>query len=172
MFHLFQHRLLELVARTVLNANESPGDQSPWVIHVISSALAPVLLVSAAALLGVGISQKHAALGDRIRSLAAERRAPGGEPARRSSVQAQLELFARRIRLASLAHRALYLAICCLLGVILIITLRTPLTAVLSAVSLGLFILGVFILLVAIGLELGELHLANRTIAAELKDAS
>jgi hypothetical protein len=156
----------------VLLATSAAGDGGSRAysdaLERIAAALSPVVLVSAAALLAVGISQKHVALGDRIRTLSAELRAPGVTPARRQSVAAQLELFTIRIRHSGRAHSAVYLAICCFLAMILVITLQQRFTGLWGAISLVLFVGGVSLMLAGIVLELLELRLADRTIAREL----
>lgn len=164
--------ILSLPSRIAFVACQMDRAPEPHAVQVISSALAPVLLVSASAILASGISQKHAALADRIRSLSAERRLPSSEPSRRESIEAQLVLFNRRVRLVSLAHRALYLGIGCQLLVILAIALGIGLPTAWSFASLPPFLAGILLLLAAIALELVELQLADRTIALELEDRS
>src|SRR5919199_5052050 len=85
-------------------------------LQVISSAIAPVVMVSAAGLLFMGVQAKNLHLSDRMRALMVEYRTLGTAPVhqeRREQIVAQLVLFKKRIRLSQRALEFLYLAVFC-----------------------------------------------------------
>jgi uncharacterized protein DUF2721 len=138
------------------------------VLEVITAALTPVVMISTCAVLILGIGNKHTAMSDRLRELTIEFRQPATIAARKSNLRRQMQLFQRRIRHASAAHRWLYSAVTCFVTI-------TPLmivgrTAVLGPFILALFVSGVLLMLGAVVSELLELRLANRTLEMEMED--
>ncbi len=83
-------------------------------LGVVAVAVTPVVMVSATAILIGGVSAKHQALADRLRLLMAEFRSPQTSEARKQSVLAQVKLFRRRLKYATLSHLGLYVAAACL----------------------------------------------------------
>jgi hypothetical protein len=138
------------------------------VLEVITAALTPVVMISTCAVLILGIGNKHTAMSDRLRDLTTEFRQPATIAARKSNLRRQMQLFQRRIRHASAAHRWLYSAVTCFVTI-------TPLmivgrTVVPGPFILALFVSGVLLMLGAVVSELLELRLANRTLEMEMED--
>ncbi len=138
-------------------------------LQIIASAVTPVVLVSAAAILTSGINSRHMSIADRIRSLTAEHRNPETLPARRNSIDRQLPIFQRRITLASRAILGMYSATACFVTMALIIS-ATLWRRMLTVATLPLFVAGIMLLLFAIVCELLELRCANQTLAEEICD--
>src|SRR4029079_12904580 len=126
-------------------------------------------MISAAAALILGVNQKHAALSDRVRTLAAEFRAPATSVERRESIRAQVRFFDRRLAYAATAPRWLRLAVACFVGMVLVITL-TARSFAWDRIALSLFLSGIALVLAAVVAELLELRLAGQTIHVEMRD--
>ena len=139
-------------------------------LQVVASAVTPVVLVSATAILIGGVNARHVAIADRIRSLTAEFRNEATSSARRAGIQKQLPTFQLRIRLASWAISGLYLASACFVTMALIIS-ATLWREMLAAATVPLFIVGIVLLLGSIICELWELQAANRPLFEEISDA-
>ena len=138
-------------------------------LQVITSAVTPVVLISAAAALILGINQKVAALADRLRALAVEFRASTTTAARRATIQAEVRLFARRFTFVSLALQWLYAAVACFLAMVLVVSL-TPRTPIWDLAALAILVLGVGLVLGAVVGELLEARLGGRTVSLEIRD--
>jgi uncharacterized protein DUF2721 len=128
-------------------------------------------MISACAVLIMGISSKHTALSDRIRALAAELRTLAPQSPRAGLVHRQLQMFMRRAFLAWLAHCLLYLATIAFSASVLtaLVTLRGHSW---GSLTLALFSLGTALLLPALLLETGELLLAQSTLRVEVEDVT
>lgn len=135
------------------------------IIETISAAVTPVVLVSASALLVVGVGSKHQNMSDRVRNLAAEWRSPN-TGARRASIERQLLLLRRRIRFSAFAHRALYISILTFLAMALLLLFD----AAAVVAILILFIIGIALVVAAVACEIVELSLARRTLDDEVAD--
>ena len=144
-------------------------------LRLITSAVAPIVMVSAAGLLFLGIQTKNLHLADRIRTLVLEYRTletTSGEPARREQIAEQLRLFYQRIRLSQHALELLYLAILCFVVTSLFLALAARLAEwTLTMVIAGIFVLGVALLLTALVVEFLEMRLGLRTIGIEIEGA-
>src|SRR2546426_10728359 len=83
---------------------------------VISTAVAPIVMVSAGGVLFIGIQTKKLPLADRIRDLAREYRAAGGSDGavRRGGLPGQIALFEKRLRTSQHAREPSYLPSFCL----------------------------------------------------------
>ncbi len=138
-------------------------------LQIVASAVTPVVLVSATAILIGGVNSRHIAIADRIRTLTAEHRNTATQPARRAAIERQLPIFKRRIKLASWSIRGLYIASACFVTMALIIS-ATLWRKMLAIATVPLFVLGIVLLLVSIVCELQELQAANRTLFAEISD--
>ena len=138
-------------------------------LEVVASAITPVVLVSATAILISGINSRYMAIADRIRSLTAEYRDSATTQARLTSIDRQLPVFELRVRLVSWAIRSLYIASGCFVGMALIIS-ATLWRKMLALATLPLFIAGIMLLIFSIVCELLELHAANRTLFTEISD--
>jgi hypothetical protein len=140
----------------------------------IASAVTPVVMISANAILIGTISSKHQAMSDRVRLLTAEWRSPGTSAARRHAIRAQLRLFGLRIAWISRAHFLLYAATACFIAMVLVIALTPviPSWPALELLSLPLLVGGVLLMLAAIFLELLDLRKARATIEIESTDVT
>jgi hypothetical protein len=138
-------------------------------LQLVATAVTPVVLVSATAILISGVNSRYIAIADRIRSLTAEYRNPSTADVRRASIDRQLPKFQIRVRLVSWAIRGLNLAAVCFVAMALIIS-ATLWRKMLAVATVPLFITGILLLMFAIVCELLELQVANRTLAAEIAD--
>lgn len=143
--------------------------------QVITSALAPVVMVSASGLLFNGIQAKHLHSADRMRALMMEFRGLGDEPAhqeRRTQIVGQLALFRRRIWLSQRALEFIYLAVFCFVITSLFLASETfMLSLVTPHITAAMFVLGVSFLLLALLFEFLELRAGLRTIGIEIAGA-
>lgn len=138
-------------------------------LQLIASAVTPVVLVSATAILISGVNARYIAIADRIRSLAAEFRNAATTPARRDSIKKQLPAFQIRVSLAAWSIRGLYLASGCFVTMALIIS-ATLWREIIATATVPLFVGGITLLLLSIALELLELQYANKTLFVEISD--
>lgn len=136
-------------------------------LGIVATAVTPVVMVSATAILIGGVNAKHQALADRVRLLMAEFRNPQTSEARKRNVLMQVKLFRRRLRYATLSHLGLYVAAACFITMVMIISLSTA-TASALKLTLPFFIAGVSLLLGAVLTEVLELLLANKTLDLEI----
>lgn len=145
------------------------GNGAAGLLQLITSAVTPVVLLSAAASLILGINQKQASVADRLRTLAAEYRLPETTPERCATIRAQVRLLDHRFRRIALAHIWLHAAVAAFGTMVMILTLtrRTPFWDV---CVLGLFVGGILLMLAAMVMELLELHLARRTVVLDIED--
>jgi len=142
-------------------------------VAALSSAVAPVVMVSAAGLLFNGIQAKNLHLSDRIRALMVEFRDGQTTAARRAQLRAQLDLFDRRIRLSQWSLDMIYISILCFVVTSLLLVSGLwfgPLVGPLTI--LVLFAIGVVVLVAAIVLEFVEMLTALKTIRIETRDAT
>jgi hypothetical protein len=140
-------------------------------LQAITSAVAPVVMVSAAGLIVMGVQTKNLHLADRIRSLTAEFRALERNPGspRREHLRRQLHHFARRIRLSQRALEFLYISIVCFVTTSLVLASSAWVGGrqLLLLVAL-LFVTGVAFFLIALLVEFMEMRLALSTISIEI----
>ncbi len=145
----------------------------PQSLESLTSAVAPIVLVSAAGLLYNGVQAKNLHLSDRIRALTAELRSAATGPDRRTQVLDQLPYFERRIRLSQHALEMLYLSILCFVVTSLLLAsalwVGPPVLPVIIAI---LFVVGVALLILALGLEFVEMWIGLKTIEIETRDTS
>ena len=139
---------------------------------VIATAVAPIVMVSAAGLLFIGIQTKNLHLADRIRDLLREYRAAGGpeSTARREAIRAQVALFEKRVRTSQRALEAIYVAIFCFVATAMLLAAtpwlgRMPVLPVAGA----LFTIGIAFVLLAIVLEFLEMRVGLETVVLELR---
>src|SRR5579863_9012066 len=117
-------------------------------MSAIAAAVTPVVMISANAILISGISSKHQAMSDRLRTLTKEWRSADTSAPRRDSIRAQVQLFMVRIAWISRAHFLLYVATACFLAMVLVIAL-TPIVnrwLALEWLSVPLLLGGVFLM--------------------------
>jgi Protein of unknown function (DUF2721) len=139
----------------------------------LTSAVAPVVMVSAAGLLFNGVQTKNLHLSDRIRGLLAEWRHADTGPTRRQQIVMELAFFRRRIRLSQWSLEMIYGAIVCF--VVASLLLASALWVgppVLPIVITGIFVMGVALLIIALVLEFVEMWISLRTIEIEMGTVS
>jgi hypothetical protein len=143
--------------------------------QVITSAVAPIVMVSAAGLLSMGVQTKNLHLADRLRTLMSEYRALTPESAhkqRREQIVEQLGVFRQRIRLSQRALESVYLAMVAFVVTSLFLA-ATPWVGgeTMPRLMAGVFLFGVVLLLLALVLEFWEMYLGLRTVDLEIGDA-
>lgn len=145
----------------------------PLSLQTITSAAAPIVMVSAAGLLFLGLQTKNLHLADRIRTLAAEYRALAGDPQHKQRLEQlrdQLGLFERRVRLSQRALEFLQIAMLCFVMTSLVLASATWVRGVLITVVIAaLFLGGVSLFLIALLLEFLEMHAGLKTIGIEIE---
>ncbi|HEV8673714.1 MAG TPA: DUF2721 domain-containing protein [Methylomirabilota bacterium] len=144
-------------------------------LPLITSAVAPVVMVSAAGLLFMGMQTKNLHLADRVRALMVEYRGLGSSAAeteRRDRIVQQLRLFEVRVRLSQRALELLYAAIVCFVLTSLLLAAGAWSTSeVLTVASAGIFVVGVGLLLTALIMEFREMRVGLKTIGIEMEPA-
>ncbi len=139
----------------------------------LTSAVAPIVLVSAAGLLYNGIQAKNLHLADRLRALMAELRNPATTLDRRQQVLDQLPYFHRRIRYSQHALELLYLSILTFVVTSLLLASALWVGPLAPPVVIPLiFVAGVALLILALGLEFVEMWVGLKTVEIETRDAS
>ncbi len=137
-------------------------------MDILTTAVAPIVIVSAAGLLFNGVQAKNLHLSDRIRGLMIEVRNSAMTPDRRQ-VMAQLAYFDRRMRLSQHALELIYIAIICfVLTSLLLATVLWAASPVLPVVIAAIFVVGVGVLIGALVLEFVEMWLSLQTIKIEM----
>jgi hypothetical protein len=138
-------------------------------LSLISAAVTPAVMISVCAVLILGIANKHAGLADRARALAAEYRSTTAESDRQPVIRRELRAFMRRATLSWLAHCLMYVAAVIYSGTVVsaLLALRR---ADWSRPTIGLFLLGTCLLILALALEFLELLLAHATLQWETRD--
>jgi hypothetical protein len=142
--------------------------------EVITTSVAPIVMVSAAGLLVLGIQTKNLHLSDRVRQLTQELRGtPGEAAARRQAIGAQLVLFERRVRMTQRALELLYVSIFCFVATALALAAAPWVTRTSSGLPLiaGLFTLGIILILLAIVMEFLEMRAGLDTIRLEISSS-
>jgi hypothetical protein len=140
-------------------------------LQVLASAVTPVVLVSASAILISGVTSRYISISDRMRNLSKEYRDAQTGADRRTCIERQMRLFHRRVYLISWAIRNLYAAAWCFMAEVLIISATLWRDSLVSA-TVPLFLLGTLLAMVAIMMQLLELHESNRTLALEVEDVA
>jgi hypothetical protein len=152
----------------------NPLDQLTDPLRIVTTAVTPVVMVSATAILLSGVNARYLAVSDRMRKLAGEYRDVALTPARRENIQRQMLVFERRMGLVSWSSRILYVAICCFIVVALLICLSTW-RHMLTLVTLPIFSVGIAMVGTAVVLQLLEVQASRRTLSLEaaevLRDA-
>ena len=144
-------------------------DQFGDTLKVVATAVTPVVMVSATAILASGVNTRYISISDRVRSLAREYRDADASQKRKASIQSQMIIFHRRMHLVSWASRVLYAAVGCFVAVALLISLSVSKQILLGA-TLGMFLAGLGLVVLAIVLQLLELQQSNKTIEIESID--
>jgi uncharacterized membrane protein len=158
--------MMEL-ATTKLPMN--PLDQLGDPLRIVTTAVTPVVMVSATAILVSGVNSRYLAVSDRIRALAHEYRGAELTDERRRNIQQQMMIFHHRLDLVSWSSRILYVAVCCFIAVALLICLSTW-RQMLTVVTLPIFGLGVALVGTAVVLQLLEVQESHKTIVLEASE--
>jgi uncharacterized protein DUF2721 len=144
-------------------------------LQFITSALAPVVMVSASGLLFNGIQTKHLHSADRLRALITEYRGLGEDVShreRRKQIIKQVGLFRRRMWLSQHALEFIYMAVVCFVITSLFLASETFMLGVITPhLTAAMFILGVAFLLLALLFEFLELRTGLQTIGIEIAGA-
>jgi hypothetical protein len=138
-------------------------------LRIVTTAVAPVVMVSAVAILLSGANARYIAISDRVRKLAQEYRNPGPDAARKANIRQQVAVFQYRMRLVSWASRLFYAAVASFIAVALLICLST-LRVMLTAVTLPIFGIGVSLVGMAIVLLFLEIRESHKTIDLEASE--
>jgi Protein of unknown function (DUF2721) len=138
-------------------------------LKVVATAVSPVVMVSATAILISGVNSRYISISDRVRNLAGEYRRSELTDLRRQVIRAQMVIFHRRLHLVSWAMRVLYGAAGCFVTIALLISLSI-FRDFLQNATLPMFLLGLMLVLLAIVLQLIELQASNHTIDIESND--
>jgi hypothetical protein len=138
-------------------------------LTIVTTAVTPVVMVSATAILISGVNARYISISDRVRNLAHEFRSGDPSPERRQNIHQQMLIFNRRIGLVSWAARTLYVAVGLFVTVALLIGVSMW-RRIFSEITLPIFITALVLVAIAILLQFGELQLSNRTITLESAD--
>jgi hypothetical protein len=138
-------------------------------LTIVTSAVTPVVMVSSTAILISGVNARYISVSDRVRNLAHEFRDGNPSAERRENIHRQMLIFRRRIELVSWAARLLYVAAGLFVSIALMIGVSMW-RRIFGEVTLPIFLLGLLLVAIAIGLQFGELQLSNRTIRLEAAD--
>jgi hypothetical protein len=138
-------------------------------LQIVATAVTPVVMVSATAILAGGVNSRYISISDRMRNLASEFRNPQTTDARRADITKQINIFVRRIYLVAWSIRMCYTAMACFVLMALVIT-ATAFRQMLIAVTVPMFVLGIAFVIAAIVLQLLELKASYGTILLEVKD--
>ncbi len=68
-------------------------------LQIVATAVTPVVMVSATAILAGGVNSRYISISDRIRTLSAEFRNHDTTEERRADISRQMSIFVRRINL-------------------------------------------------------------------------
>ncbi len=138
-------------------------------LTVVTTAVTPVVMVSATAILISGVNSRYIAISDRVRNLAHEFRSENPPEERRRNIHRQMLIFHRRLELVSWASRTLYIAVGLFVSVALLIGISMW-RRIFEAITLPIFILGLVLVGIAIALQFSELQMSNATILLESAD--
>lgn len=144
------------------------ADQTPMALRIVTSAVTPVVMVSATAILIGSVNTRYIAVSDRIRALSREYRENAAED-RKNIIEGEIGIFLRRIFLLSWAMRLLFLGTGFFISVALLISVSTW-NAGLSATTLPIFLVGLSLVASAIVLVFMELRGSHQTIHLEASD--
>lgn len=129
---------------------------------MVTTAVAPAVMISATAILIGGVSSKHQAMSERGRALTSEYRDGATAEARRTNIGCQVMFFRKRLTYTLTAHVLLFCATGLFIGTVILTSLMK------IDWLLICFVAGVSLLFIAVVCELMELRLAQRTIDLEI----
>ncbi len=141
----------------------------PTLSNLISSAVAPVALISTTAILLSGYTAKYGGLASQLRGLTNEYRRADISEQRQENIRRQLVLFHKRVTAIWFVSIALsYALVAFFLTVLSVIFVQH--SARLGLVGSVTLVIGILFMVAAVGADLYEIHLARLTIAGELSD--
>ncbi len=140
------------------------------VLSVISTAVTPVVMVSACGTLTISVNARQQHLSDKIRGAAAEIRSVKTSDERRAQLREQIRVFERRFVCTWLAADALYGAITCFLLTTLFIVWTERRLSQGPLFPLVFFVLGICLMLAAAMGVVLEVALSRRTLQIEARD--
>jgi hypothetical protein len=138
-------------------------------LRILTSAVTPVVMVSATAILISVVNARYSAISDRVRSLAHEYRQDNISQKRRRIIREQVLIFNARIRLVSWAVRLLFLSAGTFISVAIMIAFSLWRHWFEMATPIAFFV-GLLLVVIAILLTFLELNESNRTIHLEAED--
>jgi len=145
-------------------------DAAPALLQLISSAVTPVVMISACASLILGINNKNSSLADRVRLAVAECRTTELSDSRRQQLVLQIAIFYRRYVLSWAALVMLFSAIIIFVLTVVMIVLTQRNRIHLEGIVLGMFLIGTVFMLAAAAVEVWEIAFANRSLQIEMSD--
>ena len=145
------------------------ADQIRDPLKIVATAVTPVVMVSATAVLISGTNARYISISDRVRTLSREFRQAGTPAERQSNIRQQMAIFRRRLHLVCWAARTLYAAVVCFVVIALLISLSMSESILLGATP-WMFLLGLVLIAGAIVLQLLELRQSIRTTDLESAD--
>jgi hypothetical protein len=152
-------------------AARTPPPSGQKLATLVGFVAAPVVLVTASAVLLATLASKHTTAGALLRELTAEWRHAETPPTRRACVRAQVMIFARRVRLLWIATVCLYVAVTCFLVTTLEVML-SPYASKLALLGIVTLPLGIILVLAGVFLQLEEVRLSRHSLAAEICDVA
>ncbi len=150
-----------------------PPDLAPssHLLNLISTAVTPIVLISATAILLSNHTNKYNNISTQMRALTHEYRDKATSEARRATLRRQVNFYQRRIHAMWLASICLYTALLCfLLTVLSLLAVSTTSLARLDWVGEISLCGGLLLLFVTVICELTEVRLATRTSQEEMFD--
>jgi hypothetical protein len=138
-------------------------------LRIVTSAVSPVVMVSATAILISGVNSRYISISDRVRNLAREYRRDDPTAQRRQNIRQQMKIFQRRLHLVSWATRVLYAAAGCFVSVAVLISISAW-TRGMGTATLPIFLIGLSLTMLAIVFQVLELQASNATIDLETAD--
>jgi VIT1/CCC1 family predicted Fe2+/Mn2+ transporter len=154
------------------------------VTRTIQLVVAPVVMVTACAILLGGLLQRYAAINDRLRAMSrerfdmiyAEQRASARTPRqneRLTEIDFQVPLLLRRHRLAHAAVLAIYSAVAVLIGDMVVIALAVVVnTDWFAVIVLVLFLVGLLLLLIGVLYTAAEVWSSHQAVEYEVNRVS
>jgi hypothetical protein len=146
----------------------SPTGHIPGLMSLISAAVAPVVLISAIAILFSALTAKHSHLADQVRQIASEFRDCPND-SRRLNLGRQLRIFERRMSALWLSTEMLSVSLLFFAATILFV-IATQRTERMGVFGEGSLVLGLVSVVVGILAELYEISLARDSFNAEVVD--
>lgn len=144
---------------------------SSHLLNLISTAVTPIVLISATAILLSNHTNKYNNISTQMRVLTHEYRDRETSEKRRATLRRELSFYQRRIRAMWMASVYLYSALLCFLTTVLsLIVVSATSLASLDLVGEISLCVGVFLVFATVVCELVEVRLALRTSQEELID--